>query len=431
MIENLFNKKLLNIILPLFFILGSIYPTFRVLIIGSDASSNLFEMIISIFPDILISLGIILFTYNLLINNKLEKYKIKFKIVDYLVIIYLVGNILIGSLLSGNNVHSLYAFRMTYFPVFFYFIGRFHKPFDENTLELFFKYFFYWLLGVAFIGILLYFPFQSIMLKMIDLSGGRKMEYFIIRMTSLFWSPVLFAPFMMIGALYSYYNLLLKKGKLYYFFLLIFYLCLIYSVSRGSFITFIIGFVILSFYIRNLKGSIISILLLLILTSTLVLSNESFSKAFFWIFSSSIDTMSLTKGITRVELFYKTIDDLKVNPFGYGFGKAGVLATRFYTENTPNISYYSTDCWYLKIACETGLFGIISYLSILLFNGWSSLFFCFKKKQYLFFFMFILFILINIENIVHNLPDFYLLSQFYWLIIGFSQNYISIENEKK
>ncbi len=428
--EFLFNKKLVSILLPLFFILGSIYPTFRVLMIGSNTSTSLFEIIISIFPDIIVMLGLLLFTYNFYRNYIVGNNKIKFYIIDYIVFVYIVGNILIGTFLSGNYVHSLYAFRMTYLPVFFYFIGRFHQPFDENELESFFKYFYYWLLGVAIIGILLYFPFQSIMLKMIDLSGGRKMEYFIIRMTSVFWSPVLFAPFMMIGALYSYYKLLLKKEKKHYIFLTIFYLCLIYSVSRGSFIAFILGFIILSFYIKNLKVSIISVLLLLIITFSLVISNESFSNAFFWIFSSSVDTMSLTKGITRVELFYKTINDLKVNPFGYGFGKAGVLATRFYNENTPNISYYSTDCWYLKIACETGLFGIITYLSILLVNTWSSFWYCLKNKHYLFFFLFLLFILINIENLVHNLPDFYLLSQFYWLIIGFSQNFISINNEK-
>lgn len=407
-----------------FFVFGSLFPTLRVLLIGSSGSTNIYEFIISILPDLFLCA---LFIYSFIYFLKHSQYK-ELKPLDYVVLLYILGNTIIGVYYSDNLLFASYAFRLSYLPVFFYFIGRFYSNVNEQWLNYFFQLILYWLLGIALVGIVLYFFFPNLMLHMISLAGGRPMEYYIMRMTSIFWLPTSFASYMSIGILFSYYKLHKEPSIKYYLFFTLFWICLLFSVSRGPFILFFLGIIALTLIFKSWKPLLICIVIILVSSSIFSLTIDSFNQMILWILSSTSDTLMMKKGITRVELFNRTIEDLKHNPFGYGFGKAGMLARRFYAEDTPGVSYYSTDFWYLKLACETGIFGFISYITILLLFGIKALRHALRYKQGIFIFVFLFIILFNIENIVHNLPDYFLFAHFYWLTIGLLQNVIEKHN---
>lgn len=420
------DKKLFSKTLISFFIFGSLFPTLRVFLVGTEAYSGFSQLIISVLPEIFtVFLIVLLFIY--IYRNSGD---FSFTTFDYILICYLLVNIILGCIIGGDPKLSAYAIRLSYLPVIFYFFGRYIQPFNKVFLDKFLHWVLYWLTAISLIGILLYFAFPSLNADLIRWSGGRLMEYHIPRMTSIFWSPVLFAPFVSFGALFCYFNIQQRNELKYYLCFTVFCTCLYFCVSRGPLVTFIIGFIALSVIFKQWKRFFICIAIIASLYLFFSLVIYSFDKMVLWIFSSTMDTLLIKKGITRVELFIRTVHDLQVNPFGYGFGKAGILATRFFTEDTPGISYYSTDCWYLKIACETGILGIISYLVLIGNYSWSVGGYLMKNKnEMLLLFIFLFFILFNIENVVHNLPDFFLLSNFYLLLAGFGQNYITLKHD--
>lgn len=413
-----------------FFVFGSLFPTFRVWMIGTETASGSFQFIISVLPEIFLIFLLFLLFIHISKYEGSNHSNFSFTLFDGIVISYLVINLILGFAIGGDFKLSLYAVRLTYLPVIFYFFGRYINPFDKTLLNEFLHWILYWLVGISLIGIILYFGFSSATASIIKWSGGKLMAYHIPRMTSIFWTPVVFASFVSLGALFSYFNIQLKNEFKYYVFFVVFCSCLFFCVSRGPLFAFLIGFVSLSVIFKQWKKIFICVPLIISLYLFFTVTIDSFDKIISWVFSSTVDTMLVKKGITRAELFIKTVHDLQTNPFGFGFGKAGILATRFFREDIPGISYYSTDCWYLKIACETGILGIISYMVLIVAHGWSVAKYLVKnKKEGLLIFIFIFFILFNIENIVHNLPDFFLLSNFYWLMIGFAQNYISLKRD--
>jgi len=418
------NRALLKSLFA-FFIFGSLFPTLRVWLIGTESANGAFQLFVSVLPELFSILLLLLLAAHLIKQKKSEGIKISFSAFDWILVSFFILNILLGFIMGADLELGLYAFRLTYLPVAFYFIGRYFYPFNKNSVNEFLHWILYWIVALAVIGIVLYFGFPTKTAELIRWSGGRLMAYNIPRMTSIFWTPVLFASFVSLGTLFSYYNILLKNEIKYYIFFTIFCTCLFFCVSRGPLFTFLLGFLTLSIIFRHWKRFLICVLIATSLYLFYTFTIDSFDKILGWIFSSTIDTMMVKKGITRAELFTKTVHDLQTNPFGYGFGKAGVLATRFFTEDTPGISFYSTDCWYLKIACETGILGFISYMILIIAHGWNVAKYLRKnKKESLLIFIFILFILFNIENIVHNLPDYPLLANFYWLLMGVGQNYI-------
>ena len=423
------NKTFLKSLFA-FFIFGSLFPTFRVWMIGSETSSGIYQLIISVLPEVFSIVLLALLCIHIVKQEKISNTRLTFTLFDKIIASFFIVNIILGFIIGGDMRLSLYAFRLTYLPLIFYLFGRYVRPFDKTLLDDFFHWALYWILAISFIGIILYFGFPESTADMIRWSGGRLMSYHIPRMTSIFWTPVVFASFVSLGALFTYFNIQLKNELKYYIFFAIFCTCLFFCVSRGPLFTFLIGFFSLTFIYKQWKQFLICIGIIIVLYLFFTLTIDSFDKVLMWIFSSTIDTMMVKHGVTRVELFFRTIHDLQTNPLGYGFGKAGIIATRFFTEETPGISFYSTDCWYLKIACETGLIGIISYLILIGSHGWNMLAYLREnRKETLLLFLFLFFILFNTENIVHNLPDFYLLANFYWLTVGFSQNYISKKSD--
>ncbi|MEO6882915.1 MAG: O-antigen ligase family protein [Bacteroidia bacterium] len=254
--------------------------------------------------------------------------------------------------------------------------------------------------------------------------------YFITRMSSLLLTPVLFGTIMALSCTYYYYKI--SYYEFYWFnyvtFILLF-LCLLLSVSRGALISFLAAsaFISVSVVHRKVKligGLIFTMLIVLVFTSFYATNSLKLVQ---WICHSSVETANMQAGVTRVNRWQVSLLDFKNQPQGYGFGKTGAVAYRYFI-NSPSIpaARYTTDGWYLKTACETGVYGLLSYLIL----AGTFLFYTLKKviknKSPNLIFTLGIFFVINIQNIASNTLDFYPYIIVYWLIIGFSINERSV-----
>lgn len=401
----------------LFFILGSLFPTIRIILIGSDTSKNYYEYFISSIFDLAVIL-IIIYSFIRIIKNS---YLLEFTYFDWMVLIFILSNVILGAILSQNMKISMYGFRLTYLPNLFYFVFRFNNL-DLKQVDKIFKNIFNWFVGVAVAGIILYFGFYNFMVDMISLAGGVVNNYFITRMTSVFWTPVLFASFMTITFLYYYYRITSNYNWKNYIVLSLLWLCILLSVSRGAFVVLFFGLLMLTIYSNKWKILLTLIVIMAILFIGISFYIGSPLEFIVWILKSTSGTLNLEKGISRVDLWIKAFSDFKEHPFGFGLGKAGHVAARFFEKNSTLASVSSTDGWFLKIAGETGVWGLFSYLSLALaftFRTVRSL----KFSTYtILHFLFIFFVVVNIQCIVSNVIDFYLLSYLFWLSIGMAES---------
>ena len=410
-------------VLLLFFVFGSLFPTFRILLIGSQTSKNILEYFISALFD-LSAIVIIAYSFIHIFKNRLFN---QFTYFDWIVVIFILSNTVLGTILSQDFKLSIYGFRMTYLPAFFYFVLRFNN-FKFNLIEILFSKIYQWFFIVAIIGLVLYFGFYSTMIDMIYRSGGIVNNYFITRMTSVFWSPVLFASFMTVSFLYFYYRITFVFNGRNYILLSIFWLCILLSVSRGALIILFFGLLILTALSGKWKtlGSLFVIMVFLFFCISFYIASPL--EFITWIIKSSSDTINLERGVTRVDLWIKAFADFKERPLGFGLGKAGHVATRFFGKHSTLASVSSTDGWYLKIVGETGLWGLATYLTLAITFITGSIKFIKTKTYGLFHFLFVLFIVVNIQCIVSNVIDFYLLSYLFWLSLGLVENIKSKEN---
>jgi len=156
------------------------------------------------------------------------------------------------------------------------------------------------------------------------------------------------------------------------------------------------------------------------------------SEFFKWFWGSSVQTVSLEKGVTRVEMWKSGFENLKEHPFGRGLGMTGHIGTRFKNSETQKVDIFSTDGWFLKLANETGLWGLFSYMVLTLAYIAVVIKRIIKKKDLLLFFLLLFFIVFNIQNIGSNVLDFYLFSYLFWLLMGVAVNqyYKKVELER-
>ena len=406
------KKYLLKHQIYLFFVFCTFFPTIRLLLIGSEGYDSVYKLAISILPEFFLLLIVIYFITSF-IRNKNEK----LETIDWLILIYILYNIVIGTILAANLTVSIYAIRMTYLPMTFYFIFSLNL-FKFYSTEILIDKIFKFMVLIGLLGIVLYFVFPGVMFYFLNLVSDEIGEYFIVRMTSVFWTPVLFGFLMSCSILYFCYKLLKINSKIDYIFLTILFVALFFSVSRGALFASILGILLLNILAKNWIF-FVRIVLLKIVVFIVVSYYVSNPKDFaYWLFNSSKQTVSLTEGVTRVELWKQAFVTAKENPFGLGLGKAGHVAERFFTLETKNVSVTSTDGWFLKLLNETGFIGLIFYLgfSAYIFIEWLK--YIRKNSFDLVFYLGIVFIIANITNLVSNVLDFYLFAYLYWLLLG-------------
>jgi O-antigen ligase len=408
------EKKKYPIVIWSFFVFATLFPTLRLLFIGNKGSETITEYIFSSLPD-LFALLTLSFVFISLIRSRQA---IHFKPMDWIVIAFGISNILLGFIVANNLIISAYGFRMTYYPMFFYFIFRFcSSEIINDTLKIIFN----WFLIIGIAGIILYVFFYEQMMYMIQLSQEEAATYFVVRMSSVFWTPVVFSVFAASAFLYFSFLYLTKAKWHHLLFMAILAFCILMSISRGTIIATLIAFILLSLLIRNWKRSLHSLLIIITVYFIAAFYIATPSEFFNWLLYSTMDTMSFKKGLTRVDLWTNAIANFREHPLGYGMGKAGHVATRFFSENSTEADVYSTDGWFLKLANETGIWGLLSYLFLAI-----SYFYLYIKnkillqKANLLVFLFCVFVMVNIQNIVSNVLDFYLFSFLFWTLFGAS-----------
>jgi len=411
--KYLFNKALIS-----FFVFGSVFLTIRVLIIGTKSSENLFQYFISLLPELFGLLLLILFY----LTSKSSTKEITF--VDKFFVLNIVLNLILSLFFSSEYKMLLYGFRMTYIPMVFYVFGSFYlleKKDLVNVIDVVFK----WFSVIAILGCIIYFGFYEFMTYMLFKVSDVLPEYFIVRMTSLFWTPVVFGAFMSASFLYFVFKYFTTQNKINLIYITLFFFSLLMSLSRGAILVAFIGFVLLLLFSKKWKLLLVLAPLLMITflsVSFIVKTPTAFTK---WILTSTIDTISMQEGNTRGDLNKDSFNDVFNNPFGRGIGKAGHVAERFSKEekslsenNTNKLSTSSTDGWFLKLANETGLLGLALYLIFTTLIVVKFVKDSLKKEFGIEHFLFTILIIVNIQNLVSNVLDFYLFSNLYWFLIG-------------
>lgn len=410
-------------LLVLFFVFATLFPSLRLLTIGSDTSASIAEYLFSILPEIF-ALIIVFLCFWHIRKNKISN---KLKTLDWLVIGFMLSNVIIGTIISQDLMLSAYGIRLTYFPMLFYFVFRF---LDIKSLMGSLNLIFIWFFAVAIAGIILYFAFHDVMIWMMKIANPVLPEYFVVRMSSIFWSPVVFSTFMMVTTFYFFHRYLLDSKWIWLLFIAITSFCIIMSMSRGAMVISILGLILMTSLYWNWKSvfPLLTIIGVYLFTAFIIASPGELSM---WIFDSTADTVGLKKGTTRVDLWINAFQNFKDHPLGMGLGKAGHVAARFFDENSSGVSIYSTDGWFLKTLNETGIWGLFSYLVFA-----ASFFFLMikqiihRRQKKLLLLLLTLFITINIQNMVSNVLDFYLFSFLYWGIIGLSANLVFNNNSE-
>ncbi len=390
---------------------------------GGNATSNFYEAAITIMPDLLfasvVCVGLVIFfTWG----------KFTFILFDKLVLFYILFNLLYGTLLSKNLFIAAQGFRITYLPVIFYFIGRL---FSRGKPEIYYKstrHVFTWFVFYAIAALLFHFLFPGIEASLITASNHGPYVYFIPRMVGFFLTPVLFGTVMAMACLYFYFRLAGDNTMWNYLSLIILWACIFLSISRGPILAALLGFALITILFRQwIKGLILLVIILLVSSLLSYLLVGSF-QPLAWLFSSTADTLSLENGVSRVELWRRSAHDFFQRPYGYGLGHAGATAIRFLKGTSVPAAVYTSDGWFLKLACETGIPGFLSYFALCfyyLYYAWQNIS---KQMDTLFPFIVALFIMINAQCIVANVFDFYPVISLIWLLMGYSINLCEQKN---
>lgn len=387
------------------------------LFIGKDAAQGAVEYFISAIPDLMILLPIAFLKWRFIKNPD-------WKFISRLDVI-LVGvvflNLLLGSILSGEAKLIILGVRLTYIPIGFYFLARLMYSVDFfELLKKFLSIMMYWFTLVAGFGLLMYYVFPEADNQLNEWVGGQQGEYFIKRLNSIFYSPTVNGMFCCMAAVYYLLESFKKSSPLNLFLLSVNFWALLLTVSRGGIIAFFLIIIILIIQNRSWKNIGISLSTLTVVFFLALYSVGLTLSNFSWIFTSTAETIGLEENVSRVELWKRTFNDFKERPLGYGIGKSGWIAYRYLKGTDTESAYLATDGWYLKVANETGIFGLVSFLTLLAF-----FFFRFLSKIKLRddqLFLFLILLAVILVNLVSNVLDYFMFNAIFWFFMGALEN---------
>lgn len=397
----------------IFFVVLTLFPTVRVFVLGSDPADSALELLLAALPELLLVVlcGIYFLHY-------VQHQKPTFHVLDYMMIAYILYNLLAGFMLANDFSASMYGVRMTYLPMIFYFLVSFSN-FSKERIEKFLYRIFQLCFEIAVIGLIIYFFFPKVQTYFSQLISDKgEAEYFIIRMTSVFWTPVLFGVLMTAGVLFWQYKYLQEQRKVYLLYIAILFISVCLSVSRGPIISAIFGVVLMAILRIDWKNNVRVFGLTLgcfLIVSFYINNPLKFSK---WILFSTQETVQLKEGNTRADLAKNTYQLIADNPMGIGLGKAGHVAVQRFDPARKDVSFTTTDGWYLKLLVETGYIGLLFYILILI----TFIIYCLKyMRTHRFDWMWFIFVfgaVVSLQNVVSNVLDFYLFAYLYWFILG-------------
>ncbi|MBX3164403.1 MAG: O-antigen ligase family protein [Bacteroidetes bacterium] len=411
---------LVSVLIVAMFAFSCVIPTITVLSTGAKSITTLSEALLAFSPDILFLAAVCFGSYIYITKKDL---RFEWQFFDSVVSLFLVFNLIYGFALSDKDKLALLSVRITYLPVAFYFLARlFNARTIEQNKKLLHSVFSVYVI-LALIGLILYFIFPKTNEYIVTITGKPLAQYFITRMGSLYLTPVLFATAMAFTLIYFYQKYIQSNSYKDLFIYLMLWLCLVLSVSRGPMMSFGLAFVILLLIYKKYKLSFISgigMLLVLLAVSFYATQNLDFIK---WLFYSSAKTINMDNDVSRVNRWQVTFENFLAQPFGYGFGKTGAVAFTHLIDK-PNIkaAVYSTDGWYLKMACENGVPGLLTYLSLagILLNTLIKK--IKENKNQIALLALGLFIVVHVQSLFSNVLDFFPLIALYWFVAGLAIN---------
>ena len=412
-------------LLVAYFIYAALFPSIRLLLLGSAPSSGLWEILFSLSPDFLMLAS---FIACLLQYGEFLKWK-NMNLCDRTLALYLVVSLVWGFYRSQDIVLSTQSIRLTYLPCIVYFIARAVAQSNaisdwRKSTEIIFTV----QLCLCIIGIILFFFFPDAVTFMMKKGHYFQSVYFFTRLTSILWNPVFFASVAAVASLYYLWKYLQTNNKLSLLYYLVCFSAMILTVSRGAYLAFIILYFVMLIWI--FKGSKFILVTLLSFTSFVLiiyLVTGGFDIVN-WLLTSTFETVTMEGNLSRVRLWTLSIHDFLNNPWGSGLGRAGHVAHRYLTPSDTAASIYSTDGWYLKLANETGIPGIVLFITFI--YGYVSSFFKIKHHTTFQKYCYAIFLFVMLQNIVSNVLDFNYFAPLFWLILGSSFSSIPSDDRK-
>ncbi len=407
-------KHIKNNPLSIFLSVLVFFPTIRLLLIGSGHVAGV-SLILGLIPEILF-LGIVFFWFRSVLKDSNRK----IHLFDKMVAIYFLFNVIVGICLAQNLTASIYGFRLTYLPMLGYFVCSFYWD-KQVAMEKLFHGFFKTLVLVAALGFIIYFMFPQIHVYFNRLMTDHPMPMAFpgfVRMTSIIWSPVVFAMLMLAAFCYWTYRYF-KNGSLWeLIYMLLTVNAVFFSVSRGPMISAAVAFLLLIALGKNWKFKMIATGVILLEILLFFLFSPQFTELMEWVFISSKQTVTLEADNSRVSLWGDVINSIKYNPMGLGLGKAGHAAVQYFPAGTKGVSFASTDGWYFKLMIETGIPAVILYLAMALCFFISMIRYQVRNGIGFVTAIFAIFIVAGLVNLVSNALDFYIFSTLYWFLLG-------------
>ncbi len=392
------------------FIFAALFPTLRAFLFGDAAGFTFVSIAFSVLPDLIFAAISSFCLLDLFKKKKLDK-------IDFIFLGYIAFSVIYGSLLSQHKMAIVYGFRLTYLPMFMYFVGR-NAMLNGIGADLLRKLMLI-ISAIAVVGLLLYFPFHNLYLYIINLNHDYEFEHQLVpRMTSLFYTPLVFSSVVAFAALYFLVLYRKNNSKIDLLLFILNGVCLVLSISRGAILAFIIMIPVFLFLLKGFRKIILP-LLTVVTISTLCINAISPKKDAFFLFGfimkSSVNTMEMGDHIKRVDFWNTSVNDFKSHPMGFGLGKAGHVADRLFKDTDVPAAIYANDGWYLKLLLETGIPGFIFFVVLMFFVIKSVLQI---QNSYDKAFFLCLLLIIGFQSIVSNVPDFTFASFFLWLLIG-------------
>jgi len=396
-----------------YFIYAALFPSLRLLLLGSASSSGFLEILFSLSPEILLAASFVACIRQY--GESLKWKNMNFS--DRALALYLALSLSWGFFRSQDLLLSTQSIRLTYLPCIVYFIARAVSRGSEKkewwrAVEIIFAIQFY----LCCIGLVLFFFFPGVVTFMMQKGNYFQSAYFFTRLTSILWNPVFFASIAAVASLFYLWKYLISNKKIFLIGYFICYASMVLTVSRGAFFAFVIVFLLMFVWTSQKRKLVpftllsfsIYLLIIYMVTGGVDIIN--------WTVKSTFETVSMEGNLSRVRLWDLSMKDFLNNPWGNGLGKAGHVAHRYLSQSDTGASIYSTDGWYLKLANETGIPGIV--LFIVFIYGYINSFLRIKPHSAFQKFCFIIFVFVMLQNIVSNVLDFNYFAPLFWLIIG-------------
>jgi len=269
-------------------------------------------------------------------------------------------------------------------------------------------------------------------------TGGALVSYSgIIRSSAGIDNPLVFGIFLVTLILISLYlDKSTKKSKIFITIsIIIMFIALVYTFSRGAMLALFGGIFLISFFIKRYK-IIIALTLLLAFILVLLTFSDSYNfyndNIYFMRFLSQDKSSKLSLSI-RLNQISESLNYLKKNPlFGIGLGTQGAAKERFKDNIAPGIV---TDNYYMQILLEMGLIGLFSFIllffvlfkkAIRIYNNLGDIY---LKRLALGITSCIT--AVSIMNLFSSTFDSRIFNIFFWFLIGLLFSLENVENNNK